>query len=179
MNNRYGWTALIVTCVLASGLMLYADEFSAISVGARRHMDHSVFLDLPFGDEDFSYALAYEYHEDIGYWQIAVNYMPDPSGTAGTNSADSIDYVITPQINLIIKDGPWRGGLGALRSYIHDKEKGGDWPDLYWQFILGVHLPVMAVQIDVHAFYVFEDWDMLDEFEFKDVEFGIWLNYTF
>ena len=155
-----------------------AENFNAISVGTRRHVNHSVFRALPFDDEDFSYALAYEYHESAGYWQIAVDYAPDASGMITTNLSDSTDYVVTPQINLILKDRGWLGGVGALWSYIEDKNEGGAWTDQYWQLLAGFHLPLFRVHLDVNAYYVFEDWQDLDEFDAGDIDFAAWLRFT-
>lgn len=146
---------------------------NAISVNARYHSDHSVFEELPFDDGDVSYGLAYECHEESGYWQVGVDYAPDASGI------ESTDYVITPQINLVFKDNMWRGGVGALRSYIHDETSGGNWSDLYWQLLAGIELPLFGIQLDLHTYYVFEEWKQLDEFDWDDLEFGAGLKFSF
>ena len=69
---------------------VHARDRQTFAVGARLHTDHSDFLELPFDEGDISYAAAYEYHEDNAYWQIAVTFTPDPSGTPATEN------VITP-----------------------------------------------------------------------------------
>ncbi len=50
-----------------------------LSLGARWHMDHSEFEELPFDDGDIGYLMAYEYHEGLGFWQVGVDYVKDPN----------------------------------------------------------------------------------------------------
>lgn len=146
---------------------------SALSVGARLHSQHSVFTELPYGDDDVSYLLAWEGHEEDGYWQIAVDYAPDVSGIPTT------DYVITPQLNLIWNDGIFIGGLGGLQSYVSDSATGEDWTDFYWQFTLGLRIPLGGLALAVQTYYVFDKWDELDQFEGKDLDYGVLLSYAF
>lgn len=166
-------SGVIAASFLLISTVLGLASGSVISAGTRYHINHSIFEELPFDDGDFSYCLAYEYHEDAGYWQIGVDYAPDVTG------AESTDYVITPQINLVFKDGIWLGGVGALRSYINDETAGGDWIDLYWQLLLGVQLPLFGLKVDLQTYYTFEEWDKVDEFDTDDLEFGVWLNFSF
>lgn len=173
MKKKIVISVLAAVLVTAASVPVLAAGPSVISAGARYHVDHSVCEELPFGDGDVSYGLAYEYHEESGYWQIAMNYTPDITGTNLT------DYVITPQINLIFKDRMWRGGIGALRSYVRDVDNNGDWTDMYWQMLAGIHLPLFGLKLDVHAYYVFEKWNELDEFDSEDIEFGAWLKFSF
>lgn len=146
---------------------------SMVSVGARQHAAHSEFEELPFDDGDISYGVAYEYHEMTGYWQVALDYAPDVSGT------NSTDYVVTPQISLIFKDRAWRGGLGLLKSYIRDNDGEADWTDFYWQMILGLDIPLLGMEFNVLAYYVFEEWGEVGDFDVDELEFGAWLKFSF
>ena len=147
---------------------------SRISAGGRFHAGHSAFDELPFDDGDVSYALAYEIHEYDAFWQIVLDYAPNISGTNSTT-----DTVITPQLNLIAKDGVWRGGIGILKSYLRDDDGESNWTDLYWQFILGLELRLFRLEIEAHAYYVFEKWGEVDEFDIDELEFGVWMKYAF
>jgi len=161
----------LLACLLVGPRQVSAD--TAAGIGARQHVDHPYFEVLPYDDGDLSYGLAVEWHDESAYWQLAFNYAPDVTGTNAT------DYVLTPQINLVFKDNIWRGGLGVLKSYIVDKETGSDWTDVYWQLLLGADLPFYGMQLSLQAFYVFEEWERLEEFDFGDLEYGAWLSYFF
>ena len=147
---------------------------SALDAGVRYHADNSAYEDLPFGDGDLSYSLGYEYHDKNYYVQVAAGYCPDVTGT------NDVDYVITPQANLFLTDGAWEAGVGILDSYISDKNDANDeWTDIYWQLILGVTFPVFNIPLGLHAFYPFERWGDIDEFDLKDIEYGATLKYSF
>lgn len=150
---------------------------SAFGVGVRSHSLHSVFEELPYDDGDLSYGLAYEYHEGSAYWQLAVDYSTDASRT------NTVDTVITPQLNLIFKDRFYRGGLGVLSSYItysgDDPSLKDDWTDVYYQFLLGISIPAGSLAIDVMAAYPFADWGDLGDFEAGDIEVQGWIKYLF
>lgn len=145
----------------------------ALGIGGRYHADHSEFEELPFDDGDISYGINYEYHEDVAFWQVGVMFTPD---VGGTNTADT---VITPQVNLIVKDDIWRGGFGVLKSYIEFDDGGSDWTDLYWQMHAGVSFPIGPVFVTALAHYAFEDFGEMKDFDFDDLEYGLWLSYKF
>jgi hypothetical protein len=167
---------LILGGVLVSltlGTSLLAAGKNSIGIGGRYQVDHSAFEELPFDDGDISYGVNYEYQEDAAFWQLGVLYTPE---VGGTNSAD---YVVTPQINLMLKDDIWRGGIGALMSYIKDDNGEDDWTDLYWQLHLGVAIPIGPLSLTALAHYVFEDYGEIKDFDFDDLEYGAWLSYQF
>lgn len=169
-------TVALFVLIIVAGTTLGAGRAgrSGLSAGARYHVDHSVYEELPFDAGDMSYGLAYEYRERQALWQVAMNYAPHIGG-----ATNDIDYVMTPQLNLIFTDNNWRGGTGILKSYIKDEVLGGDWTDVYWQFLFGFQTPVSRMKFDFQAFYVFNHWDELSEFDFGDVEFGGWLSLDF
>jgi hypothetical protein len=139
------------------------------AVGTRYHVDHTVFEAYPYGG-DFAYGAAYEWHEDAGYWQAAMDFAPRVQGTNNLRS------VWTPQLNLIFNDGVWRGGGGVLNSYLTDKANQTRWTGFYWQFMAGLSLPIQRFSVDVMTYYVFANTKALKEFGFNDMEFGLWLN---
>jgi hypothetical protein len=150
---------------------------SALGVGVRTHALSSTFEDYPYDDGDLSYGIAYEYHESAAYWQLGVDFADN------ANRTNTIDTVITPQLNLIFKDNIWRGGAGILGSYItyssEDPEAEDEWTDLYYQFLLGISIPVGSIAIDVFAAYPFADWGDLGDFEAGDIEVQGWVKYLF
>ena len=46
-------------------------------------------------------------------------------------------------------------------------------------FLLGAQVPVWQLRFELHAYYVFENWSELDEFDVEDLEYGAWLTYRF
>lgn len=163
----------ILTLALLSAFLLPATaQQSVVSVGARQHSDHSNFEALPFQDDDLTYTIGYEYHEQAGYWQILVGYTPE------VGDETVVESVITPQLNLLVQDNIWLGGVGILGSYI-ETEADSDWTDMYWQVMLGIEIPVPIFDLSVLAYYPFEDWSEFSEFDTDDVEFGASLKYPF
>lgn len=143
-------------------------------LGARYHVAHKACHTVPFDDGDFSYGVAFEYHEENAFWQLGLNFAPEISGT------NTAEFALTPQLNLLFTDRGWRGGLGFLISYVKDEIEGGDWSKVYYQFLLGYSFGSGGkYSLDLYAHYVFDSWSELDQFEFQDVEFGLWLSRAF
>jgi hypothetical protein len=171
----------------ASALCLAAEEQGqhGISVGIREHSDRKpkdISQYYPFETGHLSYCAAYEYHAEVAYWQVAVDWSPLPG-------VEAASYSITPQINLIFKDRFYRGGFGLLRTYSSGKwepteesegEEVGKWTPFYWQFILGVSIPLPGrFALDVFGFYPFRKFKHLDDFEWDDFELGAWVSFVF
>lgn len=147
-----------------------------MAIGLRHHALHSVYEELPYDDGDVSYGFAYEYHEGSAYWQLALDYAPE------TTSTNKCDYALTPQLNLLFKDGIWSAGLGIMSSYLvyeDDSENDDEWTDIYYQFLAGLNIPLGSLSLDIMAGYVFEEWSELSDFEFGDMDVVGWLKYTF
>jgi len=140
--------------------------------GARRHIQHSMIEDLPYDDGDISYGLVYEHHEGAGMWQVGLNYAPEP----GTNG---IDYVLTPQLNLVMRDNAWMGGLGVLGSLVEPEEGDGEWTDIYYQFMTGLEFPLAGFNIEAFVYYTFDDWAELQDFDTDDLDFGALVTFDF
>jgi hypothetical protein len=166
----------VVSVLCAAHASAAAGDQSTIAFGTRFHTENGAFTDLPFDNGDLTYGAAFEWHEKDAYWQICIGYSPKPGRT------NDVEHVLTPEVNLMVKDNYWRGGLGAVWSYV-EREKGSqnesDWLDVYWQFMFGFSMPIGGMHLDLMAYYVFEDWDKLDEFDLNDIEFGAWLGYNF
>ncbi len=152
---------------------LEAKDGRYLGFGGRRHVNHSEFLELPFGDDDMSYFIAYELHDLSGLWRIALNY------TSSIEATDSVDYVLTPEVDLLVKDKMLMGGVGMLKSYIKD-EISSDWTTTYWQLILAANFGMsQSVMLDVGAYYLFEEWKKVDEFDVDDLEYAASLKFSF
>lgn len=173
MKTHYCMKVLLAVVVLAAGAGVAVAGSSSLAFGARYHMNHSAFEELPYDDGDLSYGAFYQYHDGPAFWQLGASYAFDAS------KLDSTDYVITPEIDLLATDRMWRAGLGVLKSYIEDDITGGDWTDIYWQFIAGIQFPLGGITLDAQAYYPFENWGDLGDFEFGDIEFGLLINFPF
>ncbi len=139
-------------------------------VGARYNAEQDTEREVAFDDET-TYGLVYEYHEGNTFWQLGAQYG------SGLGSND-VDYVITPEINLMLSDGGWRGGIGALATYVKSDDDS-DWSDIYYQLILGFDMPLGGLALSIQASYTFEDFDNLDEFDFDEMDWSGYLMYQF
>ena len=50
---------------------------TSISLGIRQYVENLEFGDYPHNTDILAYGLAYEYHERLSYWQLAVLYAED------------------------------------------------------------------------------------------------------
>ena len=165
--------ACAVLCLFLSLPANAADTATyAVSVGPRIHSDHSTFIDLPYGDNDIGYDLALEAHDEDGYARLGVEYAPDVSGIDGT------DFVITPHIDIIYQDRIFIGGVGLLDSYVNNST-GDDWTGIYWQLNLGLSFNFEVITVAAQAYYTFDKWGDISDFETKDLEYGATIAYNF
>ena len=175
------WT--LATLGIAIALLVrpaLAESPHSLSVGGRYHTENTVYTDLPYGNGDISYGLAYTFAEEYVALKLGTDFSPYVSGTRDAPNTNKTDYVITPQANIIIKDRIFRGGVGILTSYIRDDKGEGDWLDLYWQMMLGLCIPIYkSLSLEGNVYYVLERWDKITEFRLKELEYGLWLNYNF
>lgn len=174
---------------------------NAVVAGTRVHMEAPSDSDLPYGDGDMSYFIGYEYHDTAAFWQLGVDIAPDissrelpiPNSTDLTTGEKqyyedtTAEYVITPQINLVFKDGIFRGGVGAFMSYIsrsgvlyEDKAASSEWSALNWQFILGISTPLFKkCTLDAYSYFPFETLSDVGNFGLGDLEYGAMFSYHF
>lgn len=168
---------VLVATVLCAQSTLAAEIFSAAAAGIRYHSDHSAFTaeeGWAYTEGDISYTGAYEWHEEAGYWQLAVEYTPL------SDESNIVDYAVTPQLNLVFNDGVWRGGVGILDTYLQPQDGEGEWSGIYWQLLAGLSFPLYKTfTVDVFSAYPFKEWGRLRDFKWADLEFGGWVNFTF
>jgi hypothetical protein len=184
------FTARTLLRALAAALLLPAlagggsgaESPHEFALGGRYHARHSAFDELPFGNADLSYALAYNFVKDFYMVQFACDVAPSVEGPVAVSNAPAVktDYALTPQANFILRDRIFRGGGGIRTSYLNNSEGDSQWLDPYWQFLLGLSVPLAKhVSVDAQTYYVFSDFGKLDQFSFYDLEYGLWLNYRF
>lgn len=173
MKTKTFATLAVFVLFTASAIMAANNNNSRVALGVRKHTSNPNFAEVKFDDDDFSYALALEWYDAGGYWQVGASYTPSP------DAIDDSDYIITPQISLIFYESIWRIGVGVLKSYVNSSTKS-EWSDIYWQAIAGIGLPPIGkLHLDFHASYVFEKWNRIDEFKFDDLEYSVWLGFNF
>ena len=184
MKTQYRAAAVLVVlaCVPCFCLAAGKDYQSKVALGGRMYGKNTAFSELLHGEGDISYGAAYEYHERFAYWQVALQYSPDPTKVVENEDGTELqaDSIYTPEINLIAKDEGriWRGGIGILRSY-QTGEGLDDWTDFYWQFIFGIQIPVARVDAGLYANYVFKDWGKFYDFDADAIDFSLWLSLSF
>lgn len=195
---------MVVSGLVAFSLGLGVKSVQAgshfIDLGTRWHSESSAREDLPFGDGDMSYVIGYEYHENDAYWQLGLGIAPEVSALdveiPGTTNAatgrpltyedDTVDMVLTPQINLIFEKDIFFGGIGGYWSYVMREGKlpdgtpaESDWSDFYGQVVVGLSFPVGSLKLDFATYYPFADFDPFSNFEFSELEYGALLKYQF
>ena len=147
------------------------------TIGARYHGGHTRFEDYPFRSGDLTYQAGIEFHEGIGFWQMLLGYTPsvkaDPESTA-----PEIDYIVTPQLNLILHDQGWLAGTGILSSYIKD-DLESDWTKVYWQTMIGYQFRFQHFTLDVMGLYTFDKWSNFSDFRFGNMEASAMLKRRF
>jgi hypothetical protein len=172
---------LLLTVLLFAATPALADSSSitsAVDIGMRYHRALTTFENYPFGDGDLSYGVAYEARDTSGYWQIAVNYTPSPSGS------NKVNYVLTPEVNLVIQDPEqWkflRAGIGILDSYMpSDDATQKDWSGVYYHVLLGAHVDLGKIGVELDAYYTFDSFSNFSSFKFDNLEYSLWLGYAF
>ncbi len=151
-----------------------ASTATVVDLGARYHTKHSEFVSLPYADGDMTYGVGYEIHEDNALLQLACGFTPEFSDNK------DLDFGVTPELNLLMKDGIYQGGVGILSTYTSGGEEDGDWMDMYWQLVLGLNIPLgKRLSLQANAYYVFEEWGKLGDFKPEDIEFGGYIGYKF
>ena len=178
---RFRWISFALSIALALLIRpALAKSPHSLSVDGRYHTENTVFTDLPYGNADISYGLAYTFAEEHAAIKLGADFSPDVSGIRDAPNTNKTDYVITPKINFIVKDRMFRGGVGILTSYIRDDQGEGDWLDIYWQMMLGLCIPLgQKLSLEGNVYYILERWDKIVNFRPKEIEYGLWLNYNF
>ncbi len=179
MKNYLRFVVLLsvfYSCLLYDVNAKSSKGVNKLSLGGRYYAEQEDFPEIPFGDGDVAYGVAYEYHESAAAWQLAATYCPDVTGD------DAVDYIITPEVNLIVKDGIWRGGIGMLYSYLERDDHAADddeWVGPYWQLLFGLNIPFFGMDLKALTYYDFESFNDLDEFELDKLDYGVWVSFSF
>ena len=96
--GQYRWTRAVLGIALALAIRpALAESPHSLSVGGRYHTENTVFTDLPYGNGDISYGLAYTFAEEHVGLKLGADFSPDVSGTRDAPHTNKTDYVISPQ----------------------------------------------------------------------------------
>lgn len=141
---------------------------------ARYHQTHTAVREWPFDKDDMSYGAGLLFYDGMGYLELGCEYAPDPN-------YDAIDEVITPFARLVITDMCVAAGIGVRDNYVFfaDKERKDDWTDLLYEFHLGLDFSFSPITIGGGAYYSFDDWNDLKDFDVDDLEYGIHVGFCF
>ena len=182
MNNHLFRPLLILTLLLglATDILaaprrnqLISGMDSRASIRTRYHRGHSVLEKWPY-DDNFSIGAAYALYEGIGYLEAGLDYAP--SGA----KESVVDYVITPRLDMNIKDGIFVAGIGLSNSRVAKKHDGSEWAGWWYQFKLGIDFPLgSSLEVGAAAYYTFKNWGDLGDFEFRDLEYGLHIGFMF
>lgn len=142
-----------------------------LSGGVTWYTEIPGFTDYPLSDRDMGYNLYYEYHESGGFWQLGASYIPSPDN-------DGVKDVLTPEINLLLKDKIYRLGTGALISYV-DYGSDTDWTEVYFQFVGGLEIPIGSFGIELHGRYVFKSFRSITDSQKGGPAYSVLISYTF
>jgi hypothetical protein len=143
-----------------------------LAVGAQWHGGIPDLEDLPLDDGDLSAKLVYEYHDSAAFWQLGATYTSSPD-------QEGVDYVLTPELNLIFKQDIYRLGAGALKSKVRS-ETDSYWTSVYWQVIAGVGIPLGdSFSFDIYGHYVFKEWGSLGDSDNGNVNFSALIAVSF
>ncbi|OGV62162.1 MAG: hypothetical protein A2498_14095 [Lentisphaerae bacterium RIFOXYC12_FULL_60_16] len=144
--------------------------------GARLYAarDEAPVRGIPVTSDEGAAVLAYEFHENNAFWQLAVNYLPRIDGTNG------LDYAVTPEINLVYKQSAWQMGVGVYNHHVWDAEGEHDWAGTLWQIMLGLNIPLgRSLSLDLSTFYATPKLDQLQDFDTKHLDYRILATFTF
>ena len=145
--------------------------------GARYHTNSSVLPGLPFESGDLSWLLGVELHEQAAYWQALLGIARGVEGLGYDTR-----YVLTPQVNLLLKDRSFLGGIGILRSHIDPDVPGmgSGWSRTYYQFLLGYDFSTSnRTNLNIFVVYPFLRWSELSDFSGSDLEYQAGLSISF
>ena len=168
-------TLLALAALLPSATLAAPRGSTAVFANVRYHQTNETIKDWPFDKDDFSYGLSAAFYDAAGYLELGADYAPDPSN-------DFVDDVWTPFARIVIEDRYVAAGIGIRSNYIsyaNDAELDSDWSSLLYEFYLGVEVPLGSVVVGGGAYYTFEKWDKLRDFDVDFLEYGIHIGYRF
>ena len=170
---------LLRAAVVAACLPVAAASAGQQSLGivgnVRYHQTHTAVREWPFDKGDLSYGASLLIYDGMGYIELGCNYAPDPTAD------EVLDEVITPFARLVIEDRCVTAGIGVRDNYVTftDDERDAEWTDLLYEFHLGLEFTLGPVVLGGGAYYSFDDWDDLKDFDVDDLEYGIHAGFSF
>lgn len=169
-TKLFAISAVFSTIALVAMAVVTDDEIQTVSVGALMHKESAALTGSPFRDDDISYGVAYEWHDRCGYGILGVDFTPQLDNK-------DYDFVITPNIGLILKDKWIEGGARLLKDYMKTRSNS-DWGDIYWDLEIGTGFNITdEILFQIHAVYQFESWSDVKDFEVDDLSYGAWLSF--
>jgi len=158
----------------AAALKGQSSNSSRIAVGARYHQGHTTIKRWPFEDGNMSYGLSYALFDGLGYLEAGLDYAPE--GIEGS----TVEDVWIPRLNMAINDGIFVAGIGIANGFVRRTVGGSQWTGLLYQFHLGLEIPLgNSLEIGGGAYYSFDDWGEIGDFEVDDLEYGVRIGYRF
>jgi hypothetical protein len=150
-----------------------AAEFHVVPMAKKHEGRSDTFPDRPYGNDDMSYGIFFDFFEGMGAWRIGVSGSDDVTGIEG------VDSVITPEIGLLALDGIWEAGISILMDYVNG-EDDSDWGDLYYQVHLALNLPLTeSVRVGIGAYYPFGSFGDITDFSTSDLDYAVTLRLSF
>ena len=147
----------------------------AVYAGARFHSANRRISGYPFGNSDITGTVGVEFRDADAYWQLLLDGV---DSFAGARHGDA--RVFTPQLNLIFKDRAFLGGVGVLRTYVDDGEERQGWTRFYYQYLLGLDLPIGSrFGLTAFAAYPIVRWRDLYQFRSSELEYTVGLSFRF
>lgn len=143
---------------------------------ARYHQSHSMVEEWPFDKGDMSFGASLRVHDGMGYLEAGCEYAPDPTASKGL-----FDEVITPFARLAIKDQGLVVAIGVRDNYITyaDDARDSEWADLLYELHLGLDFEFGPVSVGGGAYYSYDDWNDLKDFDVDDLEYGVHVGVVF
>ncbi len=158
---------------LTLGGAAFAQSIALTAIG-KQHSDRADTIeDRPYGKDDISYGAFLDLFDGLGGWRLGASFSDDLSG------AGEPDSVITPEISLMAQDGFWETGFSLLRDYVETAETS-DWNSIYYQFFLGINIPLgKSLVIGAAAYYPFDSFSEITDFSTGDLDLGVSLRFRF
>lgn len=166
--------ALLLTGSVTAEAARKATPSSRFALGTRYHQENASVERWPFEKGNLSYGASYALYDGAGYLEAGLDYAPE--GIEGS----VIEDVWIPRLNMALLDGIFVAGIGIADAYVRKTEGGSEWTGLLYQFHLGVDIPLGgSLEVGGGAYYTFEDWGELGDFDTDELEYGAHLGYRF
>ncbi len=175
------WILLALAACAATADAKTLPSNSALFLGARHHADSELSMNLPYEEGDLSYVAGFDWYTGrMTRWQLLASYLPETTDPA-------VDYLLTPQLNVLAYEKGFLVGTGVLMSYLPESdeplppgaEERDEWTDPYFQLMTGLSFPIGKANLTLLAVYPFEELDEIRDFEFDKLEYQAGLSLRF